>query len=256
MADEHKGQRIGYLRVSAADQNTHRQLDGVELDRTFEDKASGKDTNRPALREALGYVREGDVLICHSMDRLARSLVDLLSLVKDLTGRGVAVEFHKEKLTFTGEPNPMQELQLGVMGAVAQFERSMIKERQAEGIRAAQAQGKHLGRAPKLTADQEAQIDARAASGEDKSALAKEFGISRASVYNVIARQKKPAPVAAPKREEVPAQSVEHTTPSFVELESEGGKPKTRELLMPKLDKFQTEKCKIHLEPTVEFEDD
>lgn len=189
MTAKNKGQRIGYLRVSSVDQNTFRQLGGVELDRTFEDKASGKDTKRPALQEALAYLRDGDALVCHSMDRLARNLVDLLALVKDLTGRGVAVEFHKEGLTFTAEPNPMQDLQLAVMGAVAQFERSMIKERQAEGIRAAKAQGKHLGRAPKLTAEQEVQIHARAASGEDKSALAKEFGISRASIYNVITRR-------------------------------------------------------------------
>lgn len=189
MTTKHKGQRIGYLRVSSVDQNTFRQLDSVELDRTFEDKASGKDTNRPALQEALAYLRDGDALVCHSMDRLARNLVDLLALVKNLTGRGVAVEFHKEGLTFTAKPNPMQDLQLAVMGAVAQFERSMIKERQAEGIRAAQAQGKHLGRAPKLTAEQEVQIHARASSGEDKSALAREFGVSRASIYNVITRR-------------------------------------------------------------------
>lgn len=185
---EHKGQRVGYIRVSTIDQSTNRQLDGVELDKIFEDKASGKDTNRPALKEALTYVRTGDALIIHSMDRLSRNLVDLLTLVKKLTGRGVAVRFEKEQLTFTGEPNAMQDLQLAVMGAVAQFERSLIKERQAEGIAAAKKKGKHLGRKSKLTSEQREQVRTRAAAGADKSALAKEFGISRASIYNQLAK--------------------------------------------------------------------
>ena len=185
---EQKGQRVGYIRVSTIDQSTNRQLGGVELDKIFEDTASGKDTNRPALKEALTYVRTGDTLIIHSMDRLSRNLVDLLTLVKKLTGRGVAVRFEKEQLTFTGEPNAMQDLQLAVMGAVAQFERSLIKERQAEGIAAAKKNGKHLGRKSKLTSEQREQVRTRAAAGADKSALAKEFGISRASIYNHLAK--------------------------------------------------------------------
>lgn len=136
----------------------------------------------------LTYVRTGDALIIHSMDRLSRNLVDLLTLVKKLTGRGVAVRFEKEQLTFTGEPNAMQDLQLAVMGAVAQFERSLIKERQAEGIAAAKKKGKHLGRKSKLTSEQREQVRTRAAAGADKSALAKEFGISRASIYNQLAK--------------------------------------------------------------------
>lgn len=180
------GKNIGYVRVSTTDQNAARQLDGVTLDRTFEDRASGKDTKRPGLRQALEYIRDGDCLHVHSMDRLARNLVDLLALVKELTARGVAVQFHKESLTFTGEASPMQDLQLAVMGAVAQFERSMILERQREGISAAQAAGKHLGRAPKLSPEQAGQLRTRATAGEDKSSLAKEFGISRASVYSYL----------------------------------------------------------------------
>jgi DNA invertase Pin-like site-specific DNA recombinase len=185
---EHKGQHVGYVRVSSVDQNTDRQLDGVELERTFTDRASGKDTDRPALKEALSYVRAGDMLVAHSMDRLSRNLVDLLALVKELTGRGVSVRFHKENLTFTGEANPIQDLQLAVMGAVAQFERSMIKERQREGIAAAKAKGKRLGRAPKLNPEQEREIRTRVAAGEDKTSLAKEYGISRGTVYNASAR--------------------------------------------------------------------
>ena len=92
------GQRVGYQRVSTVDQNTDRQLDGVELDKVFTDKASGKDANRPELARALEYVREGDTLVVHSMDRLARNLEDLRRIVRELTGQGVQVEFVKESL--------------------------------------------------------------------------------------------------------------------------------------------------------------
>ena len=113
--------RIGYIRVSSVDQNQARQLDGVELDKTFKDKASGKDVNRPQLQAALEYLRDGDILIVHSMDRLARNLDDLRKLVLDLTKRGVVVEFVKEHLTFTAEDNAMSRLLLSVMGAFAEF---------------------------------------------------------------------------------------------------------------------------------------
>src|SRR5580658_4796172 len=95
------GKRVGYIRVSSVDQNTDRQLEGVELDKRFTDKASGKDTKRPQLQAALDYLREGDVLVVHSMDRLARNLDDLRKVVLGLTNKGVLVEFVKEHLTFT-----------------------------------------------------------------------------------------------------------------------------------------------------------
>src|ERR1700721_843936 len=134
VAAAHKGKRIGYIRVSSVDQNTERQLDGVQLDKTFTDKASGKDTKRPQLQAALDYLRDGDVLVVHSMDRLARNLDDLRKIVLGLTERGVVVEFVKEHLTFTREDNAMSKLLLSVMGAFAEFERSLISERQREGI--------------------------------------------------------------------------------------------------------------------------
>src|SRR5690348_5541062 len=102
-----KGQHVGYIRVSTVVQNTERQLDGMELDKVFTDKLSGKDVKRPQLQAALGYLREGDTLIVHSMDRLARNTLDLLQLVRDLNERGVAVEFVKERLMFTGSESPM-----------------------------------------------------------------------------------------------------------------------------------------------------
>ncbi|WP_134447711.1 recombinase family protein, partial [Pseudomonas aeruginosa] len=129
-----QGQRIGYVRVSSYDQNPERQLEQVEIGKLFTDKASGKDTQRPQLEAMLGFVREGDTVVVHSMDRLARNLDDLRRLVQRLTKRGVRIEFLKEGLVFTGEDSPMANLMLSVMGAFAEFERALIRERQREGI--------------------------------------------------------------------------------------------------------------------------
>lgn len=125
-----QGHRIGYIRVSSFDQNPERQLEQVEVSKVFTDKASGKDTERPALEELLAFVREGDTVVVHSMDRLARNLDDLRRLVQQLTKRGVSIEFVKECLTFTGEDSPMANILLSVMGAFAEFERALIRERQ------------------------------------------------------------------------------------------------------------------------------
>jgi len=179
--------RVGYVRVSSVDQNTVRQLDAITVDRTFTDKASGKDTTRPKLDELIAFVRDGDTVIVHSMHRLARNLDDLRQLVRTLTGKGVRVEFVKENLTFTGEDSPMATLLLSVMGAFAEFERALILERQREGIAAAkQRGGVYTGRKPALTVAQAQQLRERAAAGERKSVLAKEFGISRETVYSYL----------------------------------------------------------------------
>lgn len=127
MVSAHRGgKRIGYIRVSSVDQNTARQLDGAQLDKVYTDKASGKDTNRPQLQAALDYVRDGDVLVVHSMDRLARNISDLLHTVATLNERGVVVEFVKEGLNFTGDDSAISKLMLTIMGGVAEFERAMI----------------------------------------------------------------------------------------------------------------------------------
>ena len=118
------GQRIGYIRVSTLDQHTERQLESIEFDKTFTDKASGKDTKRPQLDQLMSFVRSGDTVFVHSMDRLARNLDDLRRIVQTLTGKGVRIEFVKEHLTFTGEDSPMANLMLSVMGAFAEFERA------------------------------------------------------------------------------------------------------------------------------------
>jgi len=178
------GERIGYQRVSGIDQNTLRQLDGVDLDKVFADKASGKDTKRPELNRALEYVRSGDTLVVHSMDRLARNLEDLRRIVRELTGQGVRVEFVKESLTFTGDDSPMNTLLLSMLGAVAEFERSLILERQREGIALAKAAGKYKGRKASLSQTQASELRERLAKGGSVTALATEYGVSRQTVYN------------------------------------------------------------------------
>lgn len=144
------GQKVGYARVSSEDQNLDRQLEALRtlnLDRLFTDKLSGKNLERAQLQAMLSHVREGDQLFVHSMDRLARNLGDLIQTVKDLTGRGVSVSFIKENLNFNGDRDePMAHLMLGIMGAVAQFERALLRSRQAEGIRIAKEKGVYKGR--------------------------------------------------------------------------------------------------------------
>jgi DNA invertase Pin-like site-specific DNA recombinase len=174
-----KGQRVGYVRVSTLDQNENRQLEGIETDRTFLDRASGKDVKRPQLAAMLAFVQEGDAVICHSMDRFGRNLDDLRKLVLDLTARGVQVQFLRESLTFTGEDSPMANLLLSVMGAFAQFEHELLRERHKEGIALAKLAGAYKGRQRILTPERALELTRRLAGGERKAALAREFGFCR-----------------------------------------------------------------------------
>jgi DNA invertase Pin-like site-specific DNA recombinase len=180
------GQRLGYIRVSSTDQNTERQLDGVELDERFEDKCSGKDRERPALQALLKHARKGDHILVHDMSRLARNLSDLEALVKELTSKGIIIEFVKERLIFDGESNSTATLMLQIMGAVSQFERAMILERQREGIRIAQAKGTYRGRKAALSVARAVELRKRVAAGEPKAGLAREFGITRQTLYSYI----------------------------------------------------------------------
>ncbi len=180
------GQRIGYIRVSSFDQNPDRQLESVPVARVFTDKASGKDTQRPELERLLAFVREGDTVVVHSMDRLARNLDDLRRVVQGLTMRGVRIEFVKEGLTFTGEDSPMANLMLSVMGAFAEFERALLRERQREGITLAKQRGAYRGRKRSLNAEQIAEMKRRIAAGEQKAQVARDFGISRETVYQYL----------------------------------------------------------------------
>jgi DNA invertase Pin-like site-specific DNA recombinase len=183
------GQRIGYKRVSTVDQNTARQLDGVPLDKVFEDHASGKNTDRPQLALCLDFVRDGDTLVVHSMDRLARNLHDLRGMVNQLTARGVKVQFMKENLTFTGEDSPMSNLLLSLLGAVAEFQRSLINEAAKEGTAIAKAAGKFKGRVRAVKDERLAEMIERLKAGESRSALAREFKISRETLYAYAKRE-------------------------------------------------------------------
>ena len=176
---------IGYIRVSTVEQNTDRQLDGLQFDKTFTDHCSGSSTQRPALESMLEFVREGDTVNVHSIDRLARNSVDLLRLVGDFKLLGVSVVFHRESLTFSaGHQDPMNELMLSMIGAFAQFERSVLKERQAEGIAKAKAKGIYTGTKPSI--DRKAVLELLS-DGVSPSQIAKDLGIGRNSVYRIKA---------------------------------------------------------------------
>lgn len=185
---ERTGRIIGYRRVSSLEQNTARQLDGIKLDVEFEDKASGKDTARPELLALIKTAYTGDTVVVHSMDRLARNLRDLEDIVKGLVANGVHVKFIKEQLTFSGKEDIYSELMLQLMGSFAQFERSLIKARQLEGIAIKKASGGYAGKGRKrtITDAQITDIKVRVAAGEKKTKIAADLGISRESIYKII----------------------------------------------------------------------
>jgi len=152
----------------------------------FSDKASGKDVKRPQLEALISFARTGDTVVVHSMDRLARNLDDLRRIVQTLTQRGVHIEFVKEHLSFTGEDSPMANLMLSVMGAFAEFERALIRERQREGIALAKQRGAYRGRKKSLSSERIAELRQRVEAGEQKTKLAREFGISRETLYQYL----------------------------------------------------------------------
>lgn len=182
-----KNQKIGYIRVSSHTQNTARQLDGVELDKTFMDSVSGKDKERPQFQAMLEYAREGDTIHVHSMDRLARNTADLINTVRTLTGQGISVCFTKENLTFTGDDSPMSKLMLAVMGGVCEFEREIILERQREGVALAKARGVYKGRKRALSEEQEKAIALEYTEKKTNIAqLARDYNVSRNTIYKAL----------------------------------------------------------------------
>lgn len=183
-----KGIRIGYVRVSADDQNPDRQLENINVEKIFIDKASGRDTQRPQFKVMMEFIRQGDILVVSSMDRLARNLDDLRKIVHDLLKKNIKVEFVKENLTFKGDDSPISMLMLSIMGAFAEFERSIIRERQAEGIAIAKKKGKYKGRKKMLSSDEALRLQERAKLISNKSVLAREFKVSRATIYNYLNR--------------------------------------------------------------------
>lgn len=181
----HKGQVVGYARVSAADQNQARQVEAIgEVDRLFSENVSGKNVDdRQQLKEMIAYVREGDIVRVKSPDRLARSTRDLLELVEQLQSKDVAVEFVDNPALNTD--TPQGEFMLTILAAVAQLERSTIRERQAEGIALAKKKGKY-DRAPKLSPEQVADACQRVSAGVPKAKVARDFGVSRQTLYSAL----------------------------------------------------------------------
>lgn len=189
--EEHKqnkitGKSIGYIRVSTIYQNSERQLEGVRLDKIFTDKCSGKDTNRPQLALMLEFVREDDTVFIHSMDRLARNLEDLRKIVNQLVDKNVIVKFVKEGLAFNREASPMANFMLSVMGAFAEFERSLIRERQREGVELAKKAGKYKGRSKCFSNEQLDEIQQMVNDRYKKVEIAKKFGVSRNTLHRYI----------------------------------------------------------------------
>ena len=182
------GADIGYIRVSSADQNTSRQLSDIHLDKVFEDHLSGNCRNRPGLDACLGYLREGDTLHVHSIDRLARNLLHLQQLVDSLTDRGVSIVFHKENMRFApkeqGAADPMSRLMMQMLGAFAEFERALIRERQREGINAAKSSGKHLGRPKRIPEEILERVRQDVELGIPLARIAKKIGVPRSTLYS------------------------------------------------------------------------
>jgi len=182
---------IGYIRVSSAGQNLDRQRKVMPKDvKLYEEKASGKSTDgRPVLKQCLDFLREDDHLYVASIDRMARSIVDLNKIVEELIAREVTVHFIKENLIFNKqESDALSKLSFNMLAAFAEFERALIKDRQADGIKAALARGVKFGAKPKLTPEQCNEIKTRADNGEPKTTLAKEYGVGRQALYAAIKR--------------------------------------------------------------------
>lgn len=193
-----QGQVVGYVRVSSTSQHIDRQVEAIgTVDTMFTDRVSGGSRkDRTELARMLQHVRQYDTLRVSSMDRLARSLVDLEQLVDELTGRGVTIEFVKERMTFApGDDDGFAIFQRQLIGAIAQLERAMIRERQREGIDLAQARGVYKGRARKLDDDQVQHVKRAVANGESKAKLARDLGCSRRVLYEALAGRGAYAPV-------------------------------------------------------------
>jgi DNA invertase Pin-like site-specific DNA recombinase len=179
---------FNYIRVSTTDQNTERQLLDIPCDRAYIEKISGKNTDRPELQAMLLNIRSGDILNIHEMSRLARNTRDLLNLVEEITAKGATIIFHKENLTFKGDgkQDPYQKMMMTMLGAVAELERNLILERQREGIALAKLHGKYKGGQPKLTAQQVEEIKTLVNNRTPITQIARQYNISRRTVYNYL----------------------------------------------------------------------
>lgn len=180
--------RIGYVRVSTEEQNTARQdelMKELDVEKVYTDKASGKDRERPGLKEMMNFVREGDTVVVESISRFARSTKDLLNLIEELKGKGV--EFYSKKETFD-TTTPQGKFVMTMFGALAELEREQIMQRQAEGIAEAKKKGKYTGRKP-IAVDEDAFTEQYRAwkNGETSPKfICKKLGLSHATFYRRV----------------------------------------------------------------------
>jgi DNA invertase Pin-like site-specific DNA recombinase len=179
--------RVGYARVSTAEQNTGLQTDALNssgCERIFEETASGAQRERPELKKAIEFLREGDVLVVWKLDRLARSLRQLIETVEDLQARRIGFVSVTEGIDTTSAGG---KLVFHIFGALAEFEREMISERTVAGLRAAKARGRVLGRPPALTDKQIKMARSMKAAGDHSSTeIAAQLGVSRATLYRAL----------------------------------------------------------------------
>ena len=179
--------RVGYRRVSTVEQNLDRQDLGA-VERVFEDKASGKDADREQLQEMISFVREGDEVVVYSIDRLARDLRDLQSIISQLNDKGVTIEFLSESLVFSGNSDDaFAKLQLQMMGAFAEFERNIIRKRQAEGIAKAQQRGVYENRKRKRKVSDKRVMELKQ-EGLNNTEIAGYLCVTRMTVYRALKR--------------------------------------------------------------------
>ena len=179
---------FNYIRVSTISQNTDRQLLGIDCDREYIEKISGKDLNRPELQNLLNNLRAGDLVNVHELSRLARNTQDLLKIVDEIISAGASVKFYKENLLFDGskKDDAFQKLMLTMLGAISTFERDLMLERQREGIELAKQKGKYKGRKSNFSDDDIRRIKAEFDSTENKAELARNYGISRGYLYQIV----------------------------------------------------------------------
>ena len=174
--------KVGYRRVSTVEQKFDRQELG-ELDKLFEEKVSGSNAERLALNEMIDFVRQDDEVVVYSIDRLARNLRDLQSIIQKLNDKGATIHFLSERLTFSASSeDAFAKLQLQMMGAFAEFERNIIRKRQAEGIAKAKALGVYAKRGATINKERVKQLQAN---GLTITAIAREMDISRMSIYRI-----------------------------------------------------------------------
>ncbi len=179
--------RLGYKRVSSLDQHPERQLVGTVVDHVFTDFASARDAHRPELLRLLLTARAGDTIVVHSIDRLARNLEDLRRIVNECTARSIRVQFLQEGLLFAGDDSALSTLLLSIMGAFAEFERSLIRERQREGIALAKERGAYKGGTQKLSPALADELRALAAAGTPRVQLARRYRVDRTTIARYLA---------------------------------------------------------------------